>query len=322
MRAWAIAAVLLGMGCGGAEKPAPGGGASAGDTAAAGGDGGGGGSGAAGGGAGGGEGGGSDAGGEVGGGSGATGGGTGGSDTGGAGGSDTGGTGGSDTGATGGSDTGGTGGTTGGGSGGDTGAADPDSDGDGFPDSAEATAGTDPADRYSRPYAGGYTLATCAPRPTATGPRGTTGSSGGGTRALYQAGDIVSDLALVDQYGDTVDLASFCDHDILIILAAAWCGACRAEAAGLEALQASWGASGVQVVVLLVENTARTTPSAADAATWATTYGLRSVPVLAVRSRADWTAFERDMAFPSAIHLTPGLRVDSVDQGADDPAAW
>ncbi len=130
------------------------------------------------------------------------------------------------------------------------------------------------------------------------------------------------DLNLIDQYGDRVDLASFCGNDILLVLGAMWCGSCRAEAASLQTLQNTYGSSGVTVINLMVQNSAGNAPSAAELNSWATTYGLTTVPVLGVSSTGQWWPYERDMSFPSATHIAPNLVIDSLDQGADDPSAW
>ncbi len=112
----------------------------------------------------------------------------------------------------------------GGGTGGDI-----DSDGDGLLDAQEAELGSDPAavdsdgDTYSdgdefaanadlldpdhHPYQGGWSIGACRSDIVATG---------------KEEGDVDDNFALLDQFGDTVQLYDFCDRTVYLLFAAFW----------------------------------------------------------------------------------------------------
>lgn len=76
-----------------------------------------------------------------------------------------------------------------------------DEDGDGWTNGEEADGGSDPYDETDRPYIGGYGKDACRDDIQPTG---------------NDIGDIAEGFALVDQYGDTVHLADFCNRVVLI----------------------------------------------------------------------------------------------------------
>ncbi len=100
-----------------------------------------------------------------------------------------------------------------------------DTDGDGYLDGEEVEGGTSPLSEYSHPYTGGYNVGYCETMPTATGPTGTASLNHGGQVyewPYYQVGDIVENFSLLDQYGETVDLYSFCGQYLVIAFGAFW----------------------------------------------------------------------------------------------------
>ena len=44
-----------------------------------------------------------------------------------------------------------------------------------------------------------------------------------------QLGQVTEDFALLDQFGDTVNLHDFCGHTVLLVSSAEWCGPCNTE---------------------------------------------------------------------------------------------
>ncbi|MFH1468874.1 MAG: thrombospondin type 3 repeat-containing protein [Pseudomonadota bacterium] len=107
--------------------------------------------------------------------------------------------------------------------------ADPlvaDTDGDGFSDGDEISAWTNPAFAYSHPYTGGYNVGWCEDGlPEATGPTGDCSTSiHGNTYSwdCYQVGDVLENFSLMDQFGEMVDLYSFCGQVISIVNGAFW----------------------------------------------------------------------------------------------------
>ena len=82
-----------------------------------------------------------------------------------------------------------------------------DTDGDGTDDGDEVLANTDPTDATDAPYAGGWAIGACRDDIQSTG---------------NAVGEIVEDFELLDQYGETVRLHSFCDRVVLLVGAAFW----------------------------------------------------------------------------------------------------
>ena len=77
-----------------------------------------------------------------------------------------------------------------------------DTDGDGWDDGAEVSGNTDLLDPEDHPYTGGWSIAACRDGVQSTG---------------SNVGDVSEDFGLVDQYGDTVRLHSFCDRVVLVV---------------------------------------------------------------------------------------------------------
>ena len=96
-----------------------------------------------------------------------------------------------------------------------------DSDDDGYLDGEEVEAGTNPLYYYSHPYTGGYHVGNCTEDPVPTGPTGT-GTYDSYTWSYYQEGDVAENFTLVDQYGEEVDLWSFCGNNVMIVFGAFW----------------------------------------------------------------------------------------------------
>jgi hypothetical protein len=90
-----------------------------------------------------------------------------------------------------------------------------DADGDGYTTGEEQQAGTNPNYAYSHPYTGGYNVGFCETEPT--GPTGDNGYA-----AAYQEGDVVENFTLTDQYGESVDLYSFCGQNVMLAIGAFW----------------------------------------------------------------------------------------------------
>lgn len=85
----------------------------------------------------------------------------------------------------------------------DTGTADSGGTDTGSTDTGSG--GTDPSpDRYAE---GGWTIGACADSVRATGNR---------------VGQVASDFALTDQFGETVHLYDFCDRAVWLVFAAFW----------------------------------------------------------------------------------------------------
>ncbi len=99
---------------------------------------------------------------------------------------------------------------------------DPDSDGDGYDDGDEVDDGTNPLYRYSHVYTGGYNVGYCEEGvPASTQPSGN-GSYRSHSWSYYDVGDVVANFTLRDQHGESVDLYSFCGHNVTVVFGAFW----------------------------------------------------------------------------------------------------
>lgn len=205
----------------------------------------------------------------------------------------------------------GSGGTTGGGSG----SSSRDTDGDGQPDGDELAQGTDPLDYYDRAYTGGYNVASCGTSiPSGTAPSGS---------STYQVGDIVENFQFTDIHGEDVDLYSFCDNHVMLVFSAMWCGNCATSARSAQSTQNTYAADGFQYIEILVESRSGSTLSSTDASTWATTYGLTTVPVLDDSAKTHHPYYETNSSYPTYVHLEAGtMEVLSVDSGVSSPSGW
>jgi hypothetical protein len=82
-----------------------------------------------------------------------------------------------------------------------------DSDGDGADDGKEMVEHTDPLDDAEYPYQGGWEIGSCSKDVKATG---------------WSEGDTSNDFAMMDQFGETVHLHSFCQDVVYLVFAAFW----------------------------------------------------------------------------------------------------
>ncbi len=160
-----------------------------------------------------------------------------------------------------------------------------DSDGDSFEDGVEVDANSDPLDPNHHPYVGGWAIDPCNTTVEPTGDA---------------VGSVTADFALLDQHGDQVRLHDFCGREVLLVTSAMWCGPCQDEAPELQHWYETYQAEGLMIITLLGENNSSQTPSQADLASWAGTYGLEH-PVLA---DANWAISNRwGGAYIPTMHL-------------------
>jgi hypothetical protein len=223
---------------------------------------------------------------------------------------------------------------------------DPDSDDDGFTDGEEVLDyGTNPTNPYNRPYTGDYRIGDCATYPTkGIGPTGTnvipTGPNGGTSVGHYLPGDTLRNERLVDQYGELVDLWSFCgvNLDILFVQWNQLGGVPEYDALtcwirDMPNVQRYYRDYGYQLVVVLTQNSAQSLPTTKDVQAFATMMwgeDANQVPVLASADESVagfHTWFEKDFHEPTLVHMGRALDVLSVDNddcsGADrDPCPY
>ena len=202
-----------------------------------------------------------------------------------------------------------------------------DDDDDGFTNAEEAEAGTNPDYAYSHPYTGGYNVGFCDTPPEPTGPTGTgRNESSGVTWTAYDVGDVVENWTMTDQYGEEVDLYSFCGQHVVVALSAGWCGPCRYAAEEMQAKQDEYREKGVQFIEIITGDNSDELPNIDFLMGWDEQYGFTDIPVLLPPRATGWDAitmqWEMDMAIPTLYHISPNGTVLSADDLIHDPGQF
>jgi hypothetical protein len=212
----------------------------------------------------------------------------------------------------------------------DTDPNDSDTDDDTYEDGDEVNAlGTSPTNKYSHPYTGDYNIGACAEYPdkaTAhpTGSRVVSTGSGGSVKVpIYLPGDTVQNFTLIDQYGEMVDLYSFCGKNVDLLFfqfnhisGPAQYAALSCWIQDFKNVHEYYRDYGYELIVVLTQNNETELPTTEDVAAVAAMLGFNDNPVLAsndesISSFHAW--FEKDFHEPTLVHLGPELNVLSVD---------
>ena len=201
----------------------------------------------------------------------------------------------------------------------------PDTDGDGYTDGDEIADGTLPTDPFSHTYAGGYDIGYCESMWEGTGPTGT-GSLGDVTWTAYQNGDVPLNFQMEDQYGEMVDLYSFCGKHVMIVQSAGWCGPCRSLAETAQHEQDLYRVEGLQIIEMITENNQGQPPDIEFVQEWADEYGMTDIPVLQGPRATSWESeimlWDTNMAIPSVWHISPEGVILSADEHITDPGVF
>jgi thiol-disulfide isomerase/thioredoxin len=213
------------------------------------------------------------------------------------------------------------------------GGPDDDPDGDGFSNAEEEEAGTNPNYEYSHPYTGDYQVGFCRDKPNPTGPtkeqRYTDEDGNSFDYLSYQRGDVAENVTLQDRYGEEMDLYSFCGTHVMLVVSAGWCGPCRAEAVGLQAVADEYPEA--QILQVLSQDDYGNIPSLAFLETWASQYNFETVaaigPSTAPTTYDEYfssvsSQFEDDGYIPTIFHLDTDMTILSADKGISTPDTW
>ena len=213
------------------------------------------------------------------------------------------------------------------------GGPDDDPDGDGYTNDEEVNAGTNPNYEYSHPYTGDYRVGFCRTKPDPTGPtQAQTYVSDDGFRydyRSYQQGDVAENFTLRDQYGELVDLYSFCGNHVMLVIGAGWCGPCQQEAAQLQAVAEAYPEA--QILQIVSQDSSYNAPSQGFIESWASQFGFKNVaalgPLAAPTTYEEYFSapsaqFEDDGYIPTIYHLDENMKVVSADRGIQTPDTW
>jgi len=94
-----------------------------------------------------------------------------------------------------------------------------------------------------------------------------------------EIGDHPCDFTLIDQDGEEFNLYDHVGKVIIIDLSAMWCGPCRLAALEVEELQQKYK-DDIVYVTILIENGNYKPPTRLDVSNWATSFEIKSAPVL------------------------------------------
>jgi thiol-disulfide isomerase/thioredoxin len=201
-----------------------------------------------------------------------------------------------------------------------------DDDDDGFTNAEEEAAGTNPNYAYSHPYTGGYNVGFCDTPPEPTGPTGLGENDRGVTWTAYQEGDVVENWTMTDQYGEDVDLYSFCGKTVMVSLSAGWCGPCRSLAEDMQAMQDTYRDQDLQIIEIITGDNQNELPSLDFLMEWHEDYSFTDIPVLLPPRATSWDAvtmqWELDQYIPTVFIIGPDGTVLSADQGVHDPSPY
>jgi thiol-disulfide isomerase/thioredoxin len=123
-----------------------------------------------------------------------------------------------------------------------------DTDGDGIDDLDEVNGNTDPTDSESMPYTGGWPIDACAADITGAG-------------STNREGEVVQNFQLLDQYGESVNFYDFCDHAVLLVVSAEWCGPCKSYRSTQDNFWDEFHEDGLMIVDLIAQDSRGDDPS-------------------------------------------------------------
>lgn len=92
----------------------------------------------------------------------------------------------------------------------------------------------------------------------------------------FELGQVIPDLRLVDQHGDTVSTWQFWGELVLVTVSAVWCDPCHDLAVAAEEVRADYA---IPVLTILEEDGGGLAPEVSDAVAWGEMFGNES-PIL------------------------------------------
>jgi len=200
---------------------------------------------------------------------------------------------------------------------------DDDSDDDGYLDNWEVDEGSDPADASSRIYTGNWPY---QPDKDALGTS---------TSTEVALGELLPRHALLDQFGDTVDLYDFGDQGkpVLVVLVGDWCYWCHelgsmidGDASAfddykdtydwIEALPAAVSDGSLYLWYVVDSDSSGNTPDESTIASWYSAHPTPEAPVL-LDEDAALSGWLDPSGYPSAVLLDSDLTVLSTSSNYD-----
>lgn len=131
---------------------------------------------------------------------------------------------------------------------------------------------------------------------------------GGLAASGYDEGDVPPDVRMPDQFGDEVALWQFHGKLLVLEISPMWCGPCQELARGLEEMVVSYEGTELAYVQLIAEDVEAQPATQENAATWATTFGLVSFPVVA-DTDGFYQNFGDGSSYPVLVGISRDLRI-------------
>ncbi|MSQ04180.1 MAG: TlpA family protein disulfide reductase [Myxococcales bacterium] len=149
----------------------------------------------------------------------------------------------------------------------------------------------------TEPYEGGWSIGPCHDDVVGEG---------------NAEGQVAENFILADQYGESIELYSFCDRVVYVVFGATQDGPTRADADDLQELYAAHEGDGFMALEVLVQNDVGGDPTTADLQAWAANYQL-TIPVLADPGGVVMSRFDTDSdELPMTVVLDEGVVIDTI----------
>ncbi len=136
--------------------------------------------------------------------------------------------------------------------------------------------------------------------PTSAPPAGLTGEG-------FDAGEVIPDFRMNDQYGDTVSLWQFYGNVVVVDVSTMWCGPCQQLAEHVQEMADAHRDDGLVYLSIFPQDVGNEIPEQDDLVAWGENFGIAE-PLLA---DADGWSYQvvPDSAFPGVLIVDEEMRV-------------